>query len=91
MLYGLLGRWLLSFRPADASQTWGKMYDSSDSSPREFRVPDMNWDVSGEPKMDEPSPSVCKCEKRYSSHSLARTGIEPATLALLAPRSNQLS
>ena len=25
------------------------------------------------------------------AHKLARTGIEPATLALLAPRSNQLS
>ena len=36
-------------------------------------------------------PISWKKEKKKSFTSVARTGIEPATLALLAPRSNQLS
>ena len=34
--------------------------------------------------------SVCKCSKNITSCQLAHTGIEPTTLALLAPHSNQL-
>ena len=36
-------------------------------------------------------PQLVKCYSQEHKTILARTGIEPATLALLAPRSNQLS